>query len=127
MCFYFLYLPAIAFCLGISSQRVSVNGTVNTRALLGFVGVQNLRALRVPAAARTVTQLLCLQISGVSGGIGNVNPTLTLVCAAVGSAKPALNGSVMVGNLLTNANVVRGSNADFQKNELARTCQVWYC
>lgn len=35
--FCFLYLPAVAFCLGIGSHQVSVNGPVNTRALLGFV------------------------------------------------------------------------------------------
>lgn len=32
---FFLSLPVIAFCLGVGLLQVSVNGTVNTRGLLG--------------------------------------------------------------------------------------------
>lgn len=60
------------------------------------------------ASSKSSTEALWLQIcAGVSSAVGNVNPAVTLLCAAVGSAVSQW------GNLLTNANMLHGWDADF--------------
>lgn len=96
----FLSLPIVIFCLGAGLLEVSVNGAGNTRGswgdcedkprvLVSLVGLNSSRS-----SPRTVQLQLCAGVSSVGG---NVNPAVTLGCAAVGSARPAVNGSVMVG------------------------------
>lgn len=96
----FLSLPVVVFCLAADLLQVSVNGAGNTRGPWGDCEGKP-RVLVSPAglnSSENCTQTLQLQIrAGVSSAVGNVNPAVTVLCAAVGSAHPAVNGSVMVG------------------------------